>query len=121
MDCNDPTARRILYARIFAHLNALNKEEAIQGLCINYSKRSLHFNKDEIILTKTEFDILELISKHPNMVFDKERIYSRLWGFHAVGDNAVVAEHVRNLRKKIKKHTEDPIQTVWGVGYKWHG
>ncbi|WP_455432165.1 winged helix-turn-helix domain-containing protein [Tepidimicrobium xylanilyticum] len=33
-----------------------------------------------MVFTKTEFDIIELLSTHPNMIFDREKIYSSLWG-----------------------------------------
>jgi DNA-binding response OmpR family regulator len=39
-----------------------------------------------------------------------------------MGDNSVVAEHIRKIRAKISEFTDkEYIQTVWGVGYKWVG
>lgn len=119
-----PFSIDILYARIHAHLSKSKRQESIgkSGFRIDYARREVYFDEVNIVLTKTEFDILELLSTNPKMVFDKERIYTRLWGFDALGDSAVVAEHVRNLRKKLNKHLPiDKIETVWGVGYKWIG
>ncbi len=119
-----PFSIEILYARIHAHLSKSKRQEPIvkRGFRIDYAHREVYFDEVNIVLTKTEFDILELLSTNPKMVFDKERIYTRLWGFDALGDSAVVAEHVRNLRKKLNKHLPiDKIETVWGVGYKWIG
>ena len=71
-------------------------------------------------LTKTEFGILEFLSMHPGQVFDKERIYEHVCGFDGQGDGRGITELIRRIRKKIGEFTdEDPIETVWGVGYRW--
>lgn len=72
-------------------------------------------------LTKLEFDIVALLSKRPGQVFDRDAIYERVWGWDAAGDPSQVREHVRRIRNKLAAAgvAEDPIETVWGVGYKW--
>lgn len=72
-------------------------------------------------LTKLEFDIIALLSKRPGQVFDRDAIYERVWGWDTQGDPSQVREHVRRIRNKLAQAgvTEDPIATVWGVGYKW--
>lgn len=116
-----------LGARVYAHLRRENRKTPIakvkfQGdLVIDYSARKVMV-KNEIYLTKTEFDILELLSMNVGQIFSKERIYDSLWGFDGLGDNSVVAEHIRRIREKLKKQTEyEYINTVWGIGYKWNG
>jgi len=53
-------------------------------------------------------------------VFDKERIYERIWGYDAEGDSSVIAEHIRRIRSKLSAVGEEKhIETVWGMGYKW--
>lgn len=72
-------------------------------------------------LTKLEFDIVALLSKRPGQVFDRDAIYERVWGWDAAGDPSQVREHIRRIRNKFAAAgvAEDPIATVWGVGYKW--
>lgn len=72
-------------------------------------------------LTKLEFDIIALLSKCPGQVFDRDAIYERVWGWDAAGDPSQVREHVRRIRNKLAAAgvADDPIETVWGVGYKW--
>lgn len=72
-------------------------------------------------LTKLEFDIIALLSKRPGQVFDRDAIYERVWGWDAAGDPSQVREHVRRIRNKLAAAgvADDPIETVWGVGYKW--
>ena len=64
-------------------------------LVINYSDRTLRFQGREIPLAKKEFDILAFLSQNPGLVFDKDRIYERVWSYDSEGDSSVVAEHIR--------------------------
>lgn len=60
------------------------------------------------------------VSQNAGQVFDKERIYERVWGYDSEGDSSVVAEHIRRIRTKIAAYTNKSyIETVWGCGYKW--
>ena len=115
-----------LEARVCAHLRRESRHKAdtrlrfVGNLAIDFAKRQLFCGKEEILLTKKEFDIVELLSQNPGQVFDKERIYEKLWGYDSEGDSSVVAEHIRRIRTKIAARTDRPyIETVWGCGYKW--
>ncbi len=121
-----PFSLEELNARVAAHLR---REERHAGrmevrfdaeLMINYSDRTVTFRGQTLNFAKKEFDIIEFLSQHVGQVFDKERIYERVWGYDSEGDSAVVAEHVRRIRMKLAKAGAKPyIETVWGVGYKW--
>ena len=52
-------------------------------MTIDYSERCLFFGDKRVGLAKKEFDIVELLSQNPGQVFDKERIYERIWGMTA--------------------------------------
>lgn len=115
-----------LEARITAHLrrearHSFEAQIKFSGdLTIDYSGRCLFFADKRLGLAKKEFDIVELLSQNPGQVFDKERIYERIWGYDSEGDSSVVAEHVRRIRTKIAAYTDRVyIETVWGCGYKW--
>ena len=55
-------------------------------------------------------------------IFSKEMIYEKLWGIDKEGDSSIITEHIRRLRMKIAKYTDEQfIETVWGVGYRWIG
>ena len=115
-----------LDARVRAHLRREARHKAdtrvkfAGELAIDYTQRQLFYGKEEISLPKKEFDIVELLSQNPGQVFDKERIYEKIWGYDSEGDSSVVAEHIRRIRTKIAAYTDRPyIETVWGCGYKW--
>ncbi|MFC5704129.1 response regulator transcription factor [Cohnella faecalis] len=115
-----------LGARVAAHLRRerrhyeSSKVKFDSDLVIDYSERLLYFRGETVSLAKKEFGIIELLSQHAGQIFDKERIYERLWDFDNGGSSSVVAEHIRRIRAKFASSGMKPyIETVWGVGYKW--
>lgn len=117
-----------LKERVAAHLRRqqrMNIEEriAFAGIfTISYSGRQVLYGKEVVPFTKTEYEIVELLSQKKNQVFTKEMIYEHLWGFDKDGESSIITEHIRRIRLKIKKYTDkDIIETVWGVGYRWIG
>lgn len=115
-----------LEARVQAHLRRERRRAFEERVCffgeltVDYSQRCLFVKGERVALAKKEFDIVELLSQNPGQVFDKERIYERVWGYDGEGDSAVVAEHIRRIRGKLAGYTDgNYIETVWGCGYKW--
>lgn len=115
-----------LGARVAAHLRRENRSKVKTQvlfdnlLVIDYAQRSVYFKNKEIPLLKKEFDIIEVLSQNPGQVFDKERLYEAAWGLDGLGNNTVVAEHIRKIRAKFAAASvKQYIETGWGVGYKW--
>ncbi|MCR5016073.1 MAG: response regulator transcription factor [Ruminococcus sp.] len=115
-----------LGARIAAHLRREQRSAASANVrffgntVINYTEKTVSVGDEKIDLTKKEYGIVELLSMNMGQIFDKERIYEKIWGYDAEGDSSVVAEHVRRLRAKLAKYGEEShLGTVWGMGYKW--
>lgn len=115
-----------LGARVEAHLRRDDRQASRSrmrfedDLVIDYSERAVYYKQQQIPLAKKEFDIIEFLSLNSGQVFDRERIYERLWSWDSDGDSAVVAEHIRRIRAKLSgAGSRTHIETVWGVGYKW--
>lgn len=82
--------------------------------------RTLEVNGESIDLTRTEFDILELLVANPKQVFSKQALYEHVWGECFVGQESTISAHVSNLRMKLKESgTDSYIQTVWGIGFRF--
>ena len=89
------------------------KVKFIGEFIIDYSERIVYIQSKPIGLVKKEFDIVELLSQNAGQVFDKERIYERVWGYDGEGDSSVVAEPIRRIRTKIAAYTDKSyIETV---------
>ncbi len=117
-----------LGARVAAHLRRENRKQGQSSLrffgdmVIEYSKREIRIKEIRIALSKKEFDIVELLSTNAGQVFDRERIYERIWGLEGDGSSDTIMEHIRKIRSKFAAVTmHNYIETVWGVGYKWNG
>ena len=67
-------------------------------------------------LTRTEFDLLAVLAKHPSQVLSKVQLLTQVWGFDAYDVN-LVEVHMSSLRRKLEAHGPRVIQTVRGVGY----
>ena len=73
-------------------------------------------------LANKEFQVLELLMRNPHSLIASERLLEKIWGYDSEGDSQIITEHIRRIRQKLKKFTnEEFIETVWGVGYKWIG
>nr|WP_294492512.1 response regulator transcription factor [uncultured Mediterraneibacter sp.] len=71
-----------------------------------------------VILTYTEYRILELFLTHRKKIFSIDNIYESIWEEDAVGDSTIMV-HIKNLRKKLGDDSRNPqyIKTAWGKGY----
>lgn len=123
-----PFSLKELGMRVTAHLRREERKNLqdtvgfFGDLVVKYEQKQLFVNKQQVPLTKTEFMIVELLAKHPGVVFNREQLYEKLWGFDKEGDATIITEHIRRIRSKVKKlTTQECIQTVWGLGYKWIG
>jgi len=117
-----------LFARVEAHLRRESRKQEqtaahfFGDMVVDYSKREIHIGDKALILSKKEFEIVELLSTNSGQVFDRERIYDIIWGLEGDGNSDTIMEHIRRIRKKIATLvSHNYIETVWGVGYKWNG
>lgn len=112
-----------LRARVEAHLRRKNREYnntlAISGLRFNLQAKELYYDDIKISLTKGEYNICEFLAKNKGQVFSLEQIFVKIYGYDKESDNSTIREHIKNIRSKINKYIDNPIETVWGVGYKW--
>lgn len=88
---------------------------------INAETRGVTISGHPVTLTVKEFDLLQLMVKHPGRVFTRDDLLQGVWGFDYFGDTRTVDTHVNRLRDKLGKVPGCPeiIRTVWGVGYKY--
>jgi DNA-binding response OmpR family regulator len=102
----------------------LSEREIIaRDLTINPATRRVFVSETEIELANKEYELLYFMASNPEIVFDKEKLYEKIWGEDVYGDFNTVKEHINRLRKKIEKDPSKPeyIQTVWGAGYRFCG
>lgn len=112
-----------LRARVGAHLRRENRERKhfteVNGVQFQLQAKKMFWQGTEVMLTKSEYAICEYLAVNRGQVFSKERIYEAVFGFDGEGDASAITEHVKNIRNKCKRLGLEPIDTVWGIGYRW--
>jgi two-component system, OmpR family, response regulator len=74
-------------------------------------------------LSPKEFDLLVFLTSNKGLVFSRDQLLEKVWGYEYSGDTRTVDVHIRWLREKIEENPEAPkrLITVRGVGYKFEG
>ena len=124
-----PFSIRELIARIRAVLRRAEDRNPAQdkgffshnGLGINYDAYEISRNGIRIDLSPTETKLLVFFTRNPGKVFTRNQILDHVWGDHAFVEPRTVDVHVRRLRSRLEKDSENPefIMTVRGIGYKF--
>lgn len=88
---------------------------------LDLERRQLLRDQQTVPLTRSEFDILELLTQQPGRVLSRDQLLDQVKGGRTDAFDRAVDTHVSNLRKKIEVDPKNPrfIQTVWGIGYRF--
>ncbi len=123
-----PFEREEVLARVEAILRRSNQtisdigsDENItfKNLALKPVLREVTVYGNQLPLTASEFDILQLLIKNHERVFTKEQIFQEIWKSGYYGEDNTINVHISNIRKKIKEFDEESyIKTVWGIGFK---
>jgi DNA-binding response OmpR family regulator len=110
------------YQRLKNNIHRNMSEIRVGDICIQEGSRRVFVREREIEVKNKEYELLLFLVTNIDLVFSKEMLYERIWGFNALGDNATVAVHINRLREKIEDDPANPkyIQTVWGAGYRFN-
>ena len=103
-----PAATEVAEQRVFGDLR------------IDTAGREVWIVEEPVALTRTEFDILDVLSAQPRVALSRRQLIDAVWDTAWVGDEHVVDVHVANLRKKLDDDPAEPryITTIRGVGYR---
>ena len=126
-----PFSPSVLVARVKAHLARYRRltgsertsgEIQIGGIRLNEETHRVYVDGCEVELTNKEYELLLFFMLNVDVVFSREQLYERIWGWDAMGDSATVAVHINRLRKKIEQDPANPryIVSVWGAGYRFN-
>jgi two-component system, OmpR family, response regulator len=125
-----PFKMRELLARIRAIIRRITSadqpSEVVESLLklgnieIDISRHRVKFKGSELNLTLKEFDLLAFLMKNKGIVFNREQLLEKVWGYDYPGDTRTVDVHIQWLRSKIEDNPKEPqrLVTVRGVGYK---
>jgi DNA-binding response OmpR family regulator len=122
-----PFSPRELVARVKAVLRRAGREggppeEApatlrIAGIEIDEARHEVLAGDRSVTLTAKEFDLLAFLARNRGIVFSREKLLDRVWGYERPVDTRTVDSHVKSLRQKLGD-SGAVVKTVRGVGYK---
>lgn len=110
---------------LIARIKAVTKRDkkidniiTVGNIEMNEISRTVTIDKREVDLTHTQYDMLNLFLKNQNMVFTREMIIDKIWGYDYEAEDRTIDAHIKLLRMKLGKY-KNSIKTVRGVGYKF--
>lgn len=110
--------------RHISHINGFGSAEShifsAKGLIIDFDKRRITVNGEEIHLTQVEYKIVSLLANHSGKVITYDTLISHVWGPYADDNNRILRVNMANIRRKMEKNPAQPqyIFTEIGIGYR---
>lgn len=100
---------------------AENDTLSFPGLTMSLSRYEVTYRGQRVEMPPKELELLYFLSSHQNLVFTREQLLEKVWGFDYFGDSRTVDVHVKRLREKLPESESLGwmIRTVWSVGYKF--
>jgi two-component system response regulator ResD len=120
-----PFSPRELVARVKALLRRAENRSVettsiidLGDITINTLSREVKVDGKTISFTNKEYELLLFLSTNQNIVFTREQLLLKVWGYDQYGDPRTVDTHIKRIREKLGSKSSC-ITTIWGVGYKF--
>ncbi len=122
-----PFGKHELIARIGS---ALRRTQGVKSIASSFQLGPLRVfpaelraqrDADSMDLTPREVSILKLLHERAGQVLSRDTLLDVCWGLEYMPESRTLDQHIAKLRKKIERESEDIIETVRGVGYRWRG
>jgi two-component system response regulator MprA len=89
-----------------------------ENITLNLTSHTVSRGDETIELTPREFDLLEMLMRHPNQVLTRQTLMQRVWGEDFYGESNVLEVVIGNLRRALEANDQPRVvQTVRGIGY----
>jgi two-component system KDP operon response regulator KdpE len=97
-----------------------NRPYSAKGLVIDFDKRIVSVDGNEIHLTRVEYKIVSMLAQHSGKVITYTSLIDHVWGPYADDNNRILRVNMANIRRKIEKNPGEPIYifTELGIGYR---
>jgi two-component system KDP operon response regulator KdpE len=106
--------------RITTDMGSSNRPYSAKGLVIDFDKRIVSVDGNEVHLTRVEYKIVSMLAKHSGKVITYSSLIDQVWGPYADDNNRILRVNMANIRRKLEKNPGEPeyIFTELGIGYR---
>lgn len=106
--------------RITTDMGSSNRLYSAKGLVIDFDKRIVSVDGNEVHLTRVEYKIVSMLAKHSGKVITYSSLIDQVWGPYADDNNRILRVNMANIRRKLEKNPGEPeyIFTELGIGYR---
>jgi DNA-binding response OmpR family regulator len=88
-------------------------------LCINFSGRRVEVDGAAVALTRKEYDLLALLAHNAGEIVTRDALLRQVWGYSEGVKTRTLDVHIRRVRKKLGPFSDQYIETIFGVGYRF--
>jgi DNA-binding response OmpR family regulator len=129
LGCDDYITKPFSLAELYAKLTALirrskgtirNDMMTVGRIKLNPYLYTAYVNEKEVVLTPKEFVLLKILMENCGKIVSREKLLIRIWGYDFDGNDRVVDNHIKKLRKALGEAAIQ-IKTVIKIGYRLEG
>ncbi|KJS82123.1 MAG: transcriptional regulator [Peptococcaceae bacterium BICA1-8] len=108
-----------IFRRLDKSVNKQNEFLEIKDIIIYPARRYIAKDNQELKLTAKEYELFEFLVKNKKMAFSREQLLEKVWGYDFLGDDRIIDDLIKRIRKKLKDlNSLLEVTTVWGYGYR---
>lgn len=110
---------KVIFRRNSKEINKIEENnKAINGIRISSKDRCVFKNGQLVPMRKMEFDLLNFLYENGGIIYSREDLLQKVWGYEYEGDTRTVDVHIKRLRDRLKEDKDNSIiETVYGIGY----
>lgn len=110
---------KVIFRRNSKEINKIEENnKAINGIRISSKDRCVFKNGQLVPMRKMEFDLLNFLYENRGIIYSREDLLQKVWGYEYEGDTRTVDVHIKRLRDRLKEDKDNSIiETVYGIGY----
>ena len=110
---------KVIFRRNSKEINKIEENnKAINGIRISSKDRCVFKNGQLVPMRKMEFDLLNFLYENREIIYSREDLLQKVWGYEYEGDTRTVDVHIKRLRDRLKEDKDNSIiETVYGIGY----
>ena len=120
-DMKEVFARIKAVLRRYSNANTINGDVVkFDGIEISKSRFELKLRDVPVDIPPRELELIYFLASNCNLVFTRDQLLDKVWGYDYLGDSRTVDVHIKRLREKLEGVSDKwELKTIWGVGYRF--